>query len=94
MEYSGRVTKFLLIGLALLLGALMGANGSIAQAQTESTADDGISELTSANLARFLDGFIPAEMEEAHVPGLVVTIVSGDEVLLSKGYGYADLGNS
>ena len=32
-------------------------------------------------------------MDLAHVPGLVITVVEGDEVLLSKGYGYADLEN-
>jgi CubicO group peptidase (beta-lactamase class C family) len=32
-------------------------------------------------------------MEQAHVPGLVITVVQGNQVLLAKGYGLADLEN-
>lgn len=50
------------------------------------------------NIARekiedFLDEFIRENMERSHAPGLVIVIVQGDQVLISKGYGYADLEN-
>ena len=83
--------RFLLIGVALLLAVLIVKNTAMAQSPSDPTADDEIMELTSENLENFLDEFVPAEMEEAHVPGLVITVVSGDEVLLSKGYGYANI---
>jgi CubicO group peptidase (beta-lactamase class C family) len=44
-------------------------------------------------LENFLDKFIPENMERSHVPGLVIVVVQGDKVLVSKGYGYADLEN-
>jgi CubicO group peptidase (beta-lactamase class C family) len=50
-------------------------------------------DIDPQELESFLDEFIPREMERAHVPGLVIVVVQGDEVLLSKGYGYADIEN-
>jgi CubicO group peptidase (beta-lactamase class C family) len=50
-------------------------------------------EIDPESLEAFLDEYIPENMERSHVPGLVITVVEGDEVLLSKGYGYADLEN-
>ncbi|MGL5064115.1 MAG: serine hydrolase domain-containing protein, partial [Microcoleus sp.] len=40
---------------------------------------------------RFLDDFFDKEMSKAHVPGAVFTLVKDGKILLSKGYGYADL---
>jgi CubicO group peptidase (beta-lactamase class C family) len=51
------------------------------------------SEIDPESLEAFLDETVPENMERSHVPGLVITVVEGDEVLLSKGYGYADLEN-
>ena len=44
-----------------------------------------------AELEAFLDGVIGSQMTEKHVAGVVVTVVKDGNVLLSKGYGYADL---
>ena len=41
----------------------------------------------------FLDAYIPEQMALAHVPGLIITVIQGEEVLVSKGYGFADLDN-
>lgn len=30
-------------------------------------------------------------MDTLHIPGIVVAVVRGEEILLSKGYGFADL---
>jgi CubicO group peptidase (beta-lactamase class C family) len=49
------------------------------------------SEIDPQTLKGFLDAYIPENMERSHVPGLVIAVVQGDEILLSKGYGYADL---
>ncbi len=39
----------------------------------------------------FVDAFLQENMETHHVPGLVITIVQDGQVVLSKGYGYADI---
>ncbi len=44
-----------------------------------------------AEVEAFMDGLMAAEMSENHVPGAVVVVVKEDQVLFSKGYGYADL---
>ena len=85
------ILKFLLIGLVFSLAVLMTKNIVMAQNQPDPTLNGEIMELTTENLENFLDEFVPIEMEAAHVPGLVITVVRGDEVLLTKGYGYADI---
>jgi CubicO group peptidase (beta-lactamase class C family) len=50
-------------------------------------------EIDPEELENFLDEFVPENMERSHVPRLVIVVVQGDEILLSKGYGYADLEN-
>ncbi len=42
-------------------------------------------------LHAFVDGIVTNRMQQAHVPGAVVTIVKGDRVLFKKGYGWANL---
>ena len=44
-----------------------------------------------AEVQAFMDGLMAAEMSQNHVPGAVVVVVKDGKVLLSKGYGYADL---
>ncbi len=39
----------------------------------------------------FLDKFFTQEMQKEHVPGAVVAVVKDGEILLTKGYGYADV---
>jgi CubicO group peptidase (beta-lactamase class C family) len=42
-------------------------------------------------LEAFLDGFFAEQMEISHLPGAVFVLVRDGEILLAKGYGYADL---
>ena len=46
-----------------------------------------------AELEAFLDELLARQMEEDHIPGAAVAVVRDGEVLLAKGYGYADLEN-
>ena len=46
--------------------------------------------LTAADVDAFLDGFMPAALNTAEVPGAVVVVVKDGRVLFEKGYGYAD----
>ena len=47
-------------------------------------------ELTKPDLEAFLDALIPAQLQNRDIAGAVVAVVRDGEVLLSKGYGYAD----
>ena len=47
--------------------------------------------LTREDLMSWLDGIMPYALESADVAGAVVVVVKDGEVLLQKGYGYADV---
>ncbi len=44
-----------------------------------------------ADLGFFLDGMMSAYMPSYHIAGAAVTVVRNGEILLSRGYGYADM---
>lgn len=48
----------------------------------------------SAALAGDLDDFILAKMETAHLPGLAAAIIKNNQLLWSKGYGWAHIANA
>lgn len=47
-----------------------------------------------SELEAFLDGMFAMQMQEYQVPGIAVAVIQGDQVLLSKGYGFANLEQS
>jgi CubicO group peptidase (beta-lactamase class C family) len=47
-------------------------------------------ELSKADLEAFLDALIPAQLQSRDIAGAVVAVVKEGQVLLAKGYGYAD----
>lgn len=47
--------------------------------------------LTRADVEGWLDGFMPYALADGGIAGAVVVVVRGGDVLLAKGYGYADL---
>lgn len=49
-----------------------------------------VPELTRADLEPFLDALITSQIETRDVAGAVVAVVKDGQVVLSKGYGYAD----
>jgi CubicO group peptidase (beta-lactamase class C family) len=65
-------------GAALLLGALLAAAASVAAAQ-------------AAPATAAIDRFLRAEMARQRIPGLSVAVLRGGRVLLSRGYGFANL---
>ncbi len=48
-------------------------------------------ELSRADLEAWLDGFIPFAIAKGNIAGAVVVVVKDGQVLLEKGYGYADV---
>lgn len=47
--------------------------------------------LTSADLAAWLDGFVPYALNSGDIAGGVIAVVKDGKLLLQKGYGYADV---
>ena len=47
--------------------------------------------LEAADVEAFLDKTIKAQMDEFNIPNLTVSVLSAGEVILAKGYGYADI---
>lgn len=47
--------------------------------------------MTRADLEAWLDGYLPFALDSGDIAGAVVVVVNDGEVLLQKGYGYADL---
>ncbi|MFX3638991.1 MAG: serine hydrolase domain-containing protein [Candidatus Pristimantibacillus sp.] len=47
--------------------------------------------ITPAQLEQTIDSVVLNGMETAHIPGTAVVVTIGDEIIFSKGYGYADV---
>jgi CubicO group peptidase (beta-lactamase class C family) len=47
-------------------------------------------ELTKSDLEAFLDALIPAQLQNRDIAGATISVVKDGQVLLAKGYGYAD----
>jgi CubicO group peptidase (beta-lactamase class C family) len=48
-------------------------------------------KLTPTDLEAFFDGLIPATIDRANIAGAVVAVVKDGQIVLQKGYGYADV---
>ena len=48
-------------------------------------------ELTHSDVEAWLDGFMPYAIQRGGIPGAMVVVVKDGNVLLEKGYGYADV---
>ena len=59
-------------------------------AASAATAPSDTHELTKADLEAFLDALLPAQLQSRDIAGAVVAVVKDGQVLLAKGYGYAD----
>lgn len=59
--------------------------------QLTSEAKQSAPELTAADVAAFLDGVLPAQLQREDIAGATVAIVKDGKILSAKGYGYADV---
>jgi CubicO group peptidase (beta-lactamase class C family) len=64
---------------------------AVASATATAPSPSGAPELTRADLETWLDGVMPYAMARGDVAGAVVVVVKDGQVLLQKGYGYADV---
>ena len=51
----------------------------------------GAHPLTASDLETFFDGIIPLQLERSDIAGASVLVMKDGEILLQKGYGYADV---
>jgi hypothetical protein len=60
---------------------------------TESVYSDqnGIENKDVKVVERFFDDYLKTKMAENHVAGVVVAVVKDTQIMLKKGYGYADV---
>ncbi|GHC08741.1 serine hydrolase domain-containing protein [Thermomonas carbonis] len=85
-----------ILSVALLGPALAQAPAPVAPATpipvaAPATPVPPADKLNAADLEAWLDGLVPYVLEQADVAGSVVVVVKDGQVLLEKGYGYADL---
>jgi CubicO group peptidase (beta-lactamase class C family) len=48
-------------------------------------------EITASDVEAFLDGLVPMQLQRDDIAGAVIVVVKDGNVLVSKGYGYADI---
>ena len=58
---------------------------------TETEIPGAFGVLDPNRLNAFLDGMVEASMLQYHLPGVVVSVVEGDQLISSRGWGFADL---
>jgi CubicO group peptidase (beta-lactamase class C family) len=73
--------------LPVLAGCLAAALAGPSQAESLPTP----APLTGPDVAAWLEGFLPYALQSSDVAGAVVVVVKDGEVLIQKGYGYADV---
>jgi CubicO group peptidase (beta-lactamase class C family) len=80
------------LGAALVLG--LGSSGGAAEPPAKppaASAPLAAPPLTKADLEPWLDGYFPYALKRADIAGAVVVVVKDGQVVLAKGYGYADV---
>ncbi|MDX1415193.1 MAG: serine hydrolase domain-containing protein [Candidatus Promineifilaceae bacterium] len=75
----------------LLFAGFSGTPSTQAATKLQNSPDNSLESLTTDSVGKFVDGFVEEKMAAAHAPGLVITIVYQGEVVLSRGYGVADI---
>lgn len=98
-EIITKKTRFLLPVLALVSLTFATAFLFPSQSIREGNRSNGNIDPTTPpgntmheeDLEIFLDSFMPAQLKEKHIPGAAVAVVKDGRLVLSKGYGYANI---
>ena len=88
----GLVSRVLILGLCVVsiaVGWIPNVSVAALSRTSASTAPSGA--IDPEEMEAFVDSFFEAKMAELHIPGAAIVLVRDGQVLLSKGYGYADL---
>ncbi|NIJ37130.1 CubicO group peptidase (beta-lactamase class C family) [Sphingopyxis panaciterrae] len=95
-----RFLRKLMIGLTALVALPLAAQGPIPPEPAKKAASTAVppapktaqpAALDPADLEAWLDGYLPYALERGNIPGAVVVVVRGGQVVLEKGYGFADV---
>ena len=94
-----RFIRKAMIGLAAFAALPLGAQGPVpAPAVKKAEAVVPAAKTAAApapldpkDLEAWMDGYLPYALERGRIPGAVVVVVRGGEVVLQKGYGYSDV---
>ncbi|MBL8650856.1 MAG: serine hydrolase [Sphingopyxis sp.] len=95
-----RVFRKLMIGLAALAAVPLMAQGPVAAPPVKKAEAAAVPAITppaapvaldKADLEAWLDGYLPYALERGRIPGAVVVVVKDGQVVLEKGYGFADV---
>src|SRR6266496_2464755 len=95
----GRLIKlsFILVG-SLLYSSVLAQVPNLPTTPTKQEKDQltsettsGAHELTAPDVAAFLDGILPAQLQREDIAGATIAIVRDGKILFAKGYGYADV---
>src|SRR6266496_967475 len=94
-----RVQKISFILIALLLSSsALGQVPNLPKPATKEQKDQltsetvtGANELNASDIAAFLDGILPAQLQREDIAGATIAIVRDGKILFAKGYGYADV---
>ncbi|MDN3919129.1 serine hydrolase domain-containing protein [Roseateles violae] len=82
--------KLRVLALALCAGALQPVLAQTASAPSQTPNGAAGVALSAVDAEAWLDGLLPAALRTARVPGAVVVVVKDGQVLVQKGYGFAD----
>lgn len=78
-------------GLSMAVLSGCGATQEAAPVVASAPETHPAPELTTADVERFLDGYLPAALNTAKIPGATVAVVKDGKVVTTRGYGYADV---
>ena len=90
LRRHGRPTLGLSISLCLCLVCCSQLRGMCSQARDASIAPDAIG-MTATGIQNFIDPLVLEQLERRKIAGAVVVVVKDGAVILSKGYGHADV---
>ena len=75
----------------ITVGALIVGTGARAQTPIPSARLQAAPPLTRSDLEAWLDGVVPTALKRGDIAGLVISVVKDGQVLVEKGYGFADV---
>ena len=73
-----------------MAGASLAAAPPPRPARAPAVAKSNVPQLTAGDLAAFLDGIVPLQLQRDDIAGAAVAVVADGKVLFERGYGYAD----